>query len=277
MPVIVRHTTRVFAARAFIDNVLDESGDQLYIGIGRTASNPWPNEAAPPTPQNTKEEDNGFWSTILGAGRVSQTNATMHGTQSIAWTAGVVYIPSTGTDLDKSDVSVGNQFYVLTSKNKIYTCADNNSGDVVSVEPDHDAGTADPGDGYEWKFEYNAASINGWSTLATLNWMPVPDDGTDDAKCFVLGANYVLVGLKFPDYTNTGDVIANEEYRQIALMKNPLEDDDVTPATAQWLAAADMEDIGGDVSDNIILTLDNRVKITRAEGQSETVVAVLQF
>jgi hypothetical protein len=276
MPVIVRHTNRVFAARAFIDNVLDDAGDKLYIGIGRTATNPWPNEAAPPTPQNTKTEDNGFWSTLLGIGKVSQANATMHGKQKIVWTSGDVYLPVADT-IDKSDVSPGNQFYVITSQNKVYTCVSNNGGGIVSFEPDHNSGTENPGDDYQWKFEYAAASMPGFATLETLNWMPVPDDGSDTAACFTLGANYVLVGLKFEDYANTGDVIPNSEYRQIALLKNPQLDAGGGDAIAQWVAAADLEAIGGDVSDNVVLTLDNRIKITRAEGQSETVVAVLEF
>ena len=276
MPVIVRHTNRVFAARVFIDNVLDAAGDQLYIGIGRTSSNPWTNESAPPTPQNTKDDDNGFWSTLLGIGKVSQANATMHGKQKIVWTSGDTYLPVTDT-IDKSDVSSGNQFYVVApTTNRIYTCVSNNGGSAVSFEPEHTSGTDDPGDGYQWKYEYAAADVPGWGTLETLNWMPVPDDGTDESIAFVLGANYVLVGLTFPDYANTGNIILNEEYRQIALLKNPKLSGGAD-ATADWVAATSLENIGGDVSDNVVLTLDNRIKITRTEGQSETVVAVLEF
>lgn len=274
MPVIVRHTNRVFAARAFIDHVLDEAGDQLYIGIGRTGSNPWPNEAAPPTPQNTKDEDNGFWSTLLGAGKVSNANDTMHGKQRINWTS-AVYKPVSDT-VDKSDVSAGNQFFVINSNNLVYTCVTNNGGATSTIEPTHTSGTVNPGDGYTWKFEYDAGALPGWSTLATLNWMPVPDDGTNASKAFVLGANYVLAGLTIPDYAGTGDKIPNDEYRQIALMKNP-QLSGGGDATGSWYAASDLENLGGDVSDGVILTIDNRVKITRAEGQSETIVAVLEF
>lgn len=87
-----------------------------------------------------------------------------------------------------------------------------------------------------------------------------------------VGAFYVSCQLSFPDSAGTGGLIPNVAYRQVALLRNP-KDSGGARITSQW-AGSGWETT---VSTGVVLTLDNRVTITRAVGQTETVRLVLEF
>jgi hypothetical protein len=277
MATLIKHINRVYAARSFLENVVDNVGDTLYIGLGRNASFPWPNELAPPVPANTKADDNAFWATLIGIGKVSNVNETYLAVPKVPWSTNGIYKAADDPTLDKSVYSAGNQFYVINSNDIVYSCAAVGAGGTGDSEPTHLSGTVAKTN-FTWKFEYDAGAMGGWSTLNTLNWLPVPDGGSGTTPDFgiALGANNVIVGMIMPDYAGTGNKIPNEEYRQIALLKNP-QTSGAADCTLDFYAPVDLENVGGDISDGILLALDNRVKITRAEGQTETVVSVLKF
>ena len=87
-----------------------------------------------------------------------------------------------------------------------------------------------------------------------------------------LGSFYVSCQLAFPDYAGTGNEINNVAYRQVALLRNPL-DNTGARITSQWKGSG----FETALTTGVVLALDNRVTITRAVGQTETVRLILEF
>ncbi len=94
----------------------------------------------------------------------------------------------------------------------------------------------------------------------------------------LIGAFWVGCQLAFPDYAGTGNEINNVAYRQVALLRNPKDNTGVDPIldariTAQWKGSAFQTPL----DTGVVITVDNRVTITRAVGQTETVRLILEF
>jgi hypothetical protein len=89
-----------------------------------------------------------------------------------------------------------------------------------------------------------------------------------------LGASYVACTISFPDYAGTGNKIPNTTYRQVSLLRNPRATDG-SFFTGPWAAKSDLE--ATPVTKGVVLTVDNRVSITRAEGQTETIRIIMEF
>lgn len=89
-----------------------------------------------------------------------------------------------------------------------------------------------------------------------------------------LGTFYVGCSLVFPDYAGTTNEINNVAYRQVALLRNP-KNAAGARITTQW-EGSDFEGFAT-LSRGVVLTLDNRVTVTRAVGQTETVRLILEF
>lgn len=89
-----------------------------------------------------------------------------------------------------------------------------------------------------------------------------------------LGGFYAGCSLVFPDYAGTGNEINNVAYRQVALLRNPKTSAGIR-MTAQW-NGSDFEPFAT-LTRGVVMTLDNRVTITRAVGQTETVRLILEF
>lgn len=87
-----------------------------------------------------------------------------------------------------------------------------------------------------------------------------------------LGAFYVGCSLVFEDFDATG--INNVPYRQVALLRNP-KNSSGQRILDQW-QASNFEPFAT-LSRGVVLTLDNRVTVTRASGQTETIRLILEF
>lgn len=93
-----------------------------------------------------------------------------------------------------------------------------------------------------------------------------------------VGAFYVGCSISFPDFAGTGNEIGNVAYRQVALVRNP-RDNTGAFISDQWRGAAGTGNFESHttLSRSVVLTLDNRVTITRSTGQTETLRAILEF
>lgn len=90
----------------------------------------------------------------------------------------------------------------------------------------------------------------------------------------ILGAFFVGCTVTFPDEAGTGNEIPSVSYRQVALLRNPL---DVSGfrITDQWKGSGFQN--SANLSRGVVMTVDNRGTITRSPGQSETVRLILEF
>jgi len=89
-----------------------------------------------------------------------------------------------------------------------------------------------------------------------------------------LGAYYVGCTLAFPDSAGTGGIIANVEYRQVAILRNP-KNSSGDRLTAQWVGSAWESYLT--LTRDVVMTIDNRTTVTRTAGQTETVRTILEF
>lgn len=149
------------------------TGDYFVIAAKGTV---WPNESAPPTPDNSValNEYDIFDETLFGK-YVSNSNimrcAVRHD-----WAANTVYAQYD----DKDPILFSKNFYVLTNETSnyhVFKCLNNNGG-VPSVYQPLLAETSasdsyyETADGYQWKYMYSFNSTN-YDTFATGSYIPV--------------------------------------------------------------------------------------------------------
>lgn len=93
-----------------------------------------------------------------------------------------------------------------------------------------------------------------------------------------LGAFYVAASAQIPDYAATGSIIPNSEYRQVALLRNPLLATGArVTATYQSLTLPSALESYTTLNRGTVMTLDNRTDITRTNNQIETIRVILEF
>lgn len=132
------------------------------------------------------------------------------------------------------------------------------------------------------------------NTIYQCTAQTVPDNATAQATMVLetvntyqewfadqsIGAFYVACQHAFPDYAGTGNKINNVPYRQVALLRNPKDESGVSPILDARIAApyhGIADGFQSPLDRGVVLTLDNRVTITRAIGQTETVRLILEF
>ncbi len=262
---VIRQNQRTFYLESFVKRFVVDN-DNLYIGIGRTAS--WPNDAAPPQPDNSTLERQNFFTDLIAIQKVANIDISPV-LRRIDWETGVEY------DLfdDASDAAFQSNFYVRNSENRVYM--------VVSKTPSAVTGASEPlglgdnintGDGYTWKYMYTiTAALQG---LISASWYPVPafntigaeqvSDGDIDAYG-TMGANHCIVK------SNVNDPLISDSitYRQVALIVNPTDNSDVL-ITAGAELAANIKDSGR------LLQIENRTPITRSSGQQESYLTIFR-
>lgn len=276
MSTIVTTEFRVHNAKNFVDlyNSTPSIANRLYVAIGRGSANPWPDDSLPPAPVDKPDEITDFWTYMNGAQKVATTEIAL-AVPRINWAAGVEY------DLfDPTSVTAySDSFYIVNSEFRVYTIATKAGGAPTTVtEPlGTNGGTPiNTGDGYTWQYLYNI-SLSDVQELVNDDWIPVnwgDNESVEQAAdgdvyaYLTLGAKYVLVKTKLED---TG-LPTGIEYRQIAIISNPLEDDGSTLATATIVAKADLTVESGET-----VHIENRTPVTRNPGQSEDVKLVITF
>lgn len=128
------------------------SGDNptnfLYTFIGR--SYPWPVDSEPPMPIDNTNDFIQTWKDIISMKRVQYADMTL-AIRKIQWVSGTVYDMYDDKEPNINDLD----YYVITSKNKIYKCLDNNNGAQSTEEPDSDSLVPwSTTDGYKWQLMY---------------------------------------------------------------------------------------------------------------------------
>lgn len=155
---------RVFNAEQFKKAVIDNS-HSIYLAFGK--SEPWDQDSLPPEPSVDTSASTEVWANMIGAKRLLATDFR-HVIPKVIWTANTAYNQwdHTNTELE--------EFYVMTSDDRVYKCLSNSFGAISTVMPtsidtDQPVGTAD---GYLWKFMY-ALSDEEVLRFVTDDYMPV--------------------------------------------------------------------------------------------------------
>lgn len=91
-----------------------------------------------------------------------------------------------------------------------------------------------------------------------------------------LGAFFAACSKLFEDSTNTGGEIGDVAYRQVALLRNP-KDAGGDRITAEYHGSGSGFEAFATLTRGVVMTLDNRVTVTRTSGQTETVRLILEF
>lgn len=161
----------------FIEELITDAASNdsnYYITFGKFFE--WPDDNNPPDPNTAIKES--FYDVnremLFGKKLDSTTNFAYIFAKKI-WTSGTVY--DYYSHLDKDLFS--KNFYVVTSKNRVYKCLFNNYGAPSTVEPDLTVnnGDFDTADGYKWKFMFTINSINN-SRFTTDTYVPVVESNS---------------------------------------------------------------------------------------------------
>jgi len=277
MPVSLRTDLEVNAALNFVDTHDSTPGtNNVYVGIGK--STPWVDELNPPVPLDTIQDMKGFWNNLIGLQKVELTDISFV-VPRINWTASTEYYL-----FDETSVTAYNQsFYVMNSNLEVYKCVGKTGGvgSLSTIEPTgHNNGaTIVLADGYSWDFMYDI-SPQDFADMMTNTWMYVNwgdsqslNQGLygDVDAVYTLGAKYAMVRINLKD-TASGGLPDNTQYRQVAVIRNPLDQTSLALQAGTTVLPASLTPYSGQM-----LYLENKYVIQRNPGQSEEIKIVITF
>lgn len=153
----------------------DNPTNYLYTFIGR--SYPWPVDSEPNMPVDNTRDYIQTWKDIISLKRVQYVDMSL-AIRKIVWTTGTVYDMYDDSEPNINDLD----YYVITSKNKVYKCLDNNGGAISTEEPDSNSLTPwTTTDGYKWQLMYviEDATMSKWSNDSVI---PVQELNKDDGS-----------------------------------------------------------------------------------------------
>lgn len=153
----------------------ENPSNYLYTFIGRTE--PWVVESEPPMPADNVDGFITSWKNMIALKRVNYTDMSLAIKKNV-WASGTVY------DMydDKDPLLNEEVYFVITSKNKIYKCLDNNGRAPSTVEPDSDSLTPwSTSDGYKWQLMYKISDsdMTKWNNDSVI---PVKKLTSDDGS-----------------------------------------------------------------------------------------------
>jgi hypothetical protein len=197
MPNIVTNQLKISNSKNFIESISDESGNYLYLFLGKP--NPWSGEDVPP-PEDIYGTYSRIWDEMVSMKRILPTNV-INVVKRIDWFLGDTY-----TEYDNEDADLlSKPFYVLTKDFSVYKCISNNNGAVSLVEP---TGTnidiMTLSDGYKWKYLYTISTGDQLKFL-TAYWMPVIKDLIVSANAKDGAIEYIKInnsGLDYSEFAN---------------------------------------------------------------------------
>lgn len=200
MGAIVTDRLRHYNADQFIEGFTEASTSSVfYLTIGR--SDPWADDATPPTPTFSIQDIYTFWDQMIAAKKVVISSVS----RVIArrdWTTGTLYAMYDSS----SSILLTSNFYVLTDDSNVYKCLSNNNGALSTSKPTG-TGTANiqTADGYIWKYMY---TITGGDALrfATASWMPVATNSTVAAAAVDGAVEFIKVTNGGSGYTTAPTV-----------------------------------------------------------------------
>lgn len=144
---------RIFNAERFVDSVATANSDaSLYITFGK--NDEWPDDTSPPAVVSNTQTEYSVWNNMIGAKRITSYDIRQV-IRRVDWQANTVFdqYDDQNNDLFNSN----NDFFVLTSNNRIYKCLDNRNGLKSNIEPTgtNTSTTLKLSDGYTWKYMYS--------------------------------------------------------------------------------------------------------------------------
>lgn len=287
MPAILKTDFGVLNASTFFDAAYDTTKN-LYIALARNDSYPWTNENVPPTPKDNIDDETDFRSKIIGYKKVQLTDLCLS-VPRLDWTPGTEYF-MLSTSVEKPKNAVG--WYVMNSERRVYKLHSKTSPGILSVTEPIGVGVnvsgkyiVDTLDGYKWQYLYNITSDRALN-LILKTWIPVNynTDGvypggtiTEEQNNFgdvnanmTLGASHVVIKTTIED--ERPEIGYDVQYRQVGLVMNPRLTSDGSLATGIRYAAGSIKSDSG-----YLMYLENRKRVARQEGQSETVKMIITF
>lgn len=277
MAAILKSDISVLNTEHFINAVLNGSSN-VYVALSKTSE--WENENLPPTPTDSMNDENAFRSAIIGIKRITPSNLAVM-VPRINWTAGTTFAP---LDLSVEAAERATNYFCLTSSNMVFQCIGAGLG-LTSQEPATRGASVVTADGYTWRYLYDLPNAMNNAGLLLDAWMPVPysirgeyPGGTLTSEQFnfgdvfanrVLGAHRILVALTFAD--ETPEIPYDIAFRQVGLLYDPKDNSDAFIAGDKYSA------VGFNTTSGELVYLDNKRRVFREVGQSETVNLILVF
>jgi hypothetical protein len=220
MPNIITRNFRLTNIENFLDSV---TNDSIYF----TFSNPtsWVSGASTPVDNNLLSTD--VYNDMLYAKKVSASSCSRV-VKTYYWRSGLTYQEySDSVSIDVlTNVNVTlRPYYVITGSYNVYRCIDNNSATASTVEPTHTSGTSTLGDSYQWEYLYTLTSEQ-IANFYSSNWFPVSD--TDAIQ--YLNATNLMIKVRVSG-SESGTIVDGNDYRQIAIVKDPYTFGTTTVAT----------------------------------------------
>jgi len=139
-----------------------------YITFGKF--NNWPDDSNPPVPNTSIQSSFYDVSSNMLVGKKLAPTDFAYMANKYVWSSGTVYNYYTHTD----PAIFSEQYYVVTSKNRVYKCLFNNFGAPSTVEPSLTLNTGDfnTADGYKWKYLYSIDSLSN-KKFTTTTYIPI--------------------------------------------------------------------------------------------------------
>lgn len=188
MSAIITNKLKIHQASKFKSSLNDEDSN-MYLFVGK--SDPWPNDAEPPTSLDTIIDEHVRWNSMIALKKVIDIT---HAIPKHLWdeTGETIYVEYSDNDPNLflhptqeevaeagSDYTAGS-FYVITDEYHVYKCISNGGGQKSTIKP---TGTStsiiETADGYKWKYMY---SVNTGDALKyeTPDFIPVKTLEEDD-------------------------------------------------------------------------------------------------
>lgn len=174
MPSLITNNFKILLAQQVYD-LLDISANSylpdskkayVYALIGK--QNAWTSESSPDAPSDLENNLTQYYRESFFAKQLSLNDASLVVSR-INWEANTTY----------NTYESNTNFYVLTSKDQVFKCLDNNSSAASTDEPEitlSSTSLEEPylktSDGYKWKYLYSLTSTQKRKFL-TQDWMPV--------------------------------------------------------------------------------------------------------
>lgn len=221
----------------------DPQGTDNSDVLFSTGDGAWLSDLAPPMPTQNLSEFDDFWNMAIAAKRILPADIYVVAPRR-NWTTATAYIPYT----KNNGAYQADPAYVITDLNEVWLCVVAGVGNST-VKPIRTGGlTADntfardgklgiltTGDGYTWKYLYTLTPAQ----LIKLNddWIPVPvgtdqmwspdtdpqfTQAPDEPHTHIFARHVAIKCLIDAGANGSGLLPADLSYRQIALMRNPL-------------------------------------------------------
>lgn len=200
----------------------------IYVVLGKQTN--WSNTESFSTPQDSNEYFIQSFRNGIYAKRLTLENSTLVVPRR-DWVQNTTY----------STYESFNNFYVLNSKNQVFKCLDNNSGDISTIEPEITLTTTSldepylkTTDGYKWKYLYTIYPSQKEKFL-TDNWMPVYSNEFVKKQAISRSIDIVQIVEAGSGYVDspTSDIITIEGDGTGAILKANVENGNVVDIVVQ--------------------------------------------